>query len=310
MPQLMKHLSILSPPDVAGYESMTYPYFRPKLQLAAPQGPVIAVGVSENGQPLGLALGEIPSPDAPAEALSLFVCAGARRRGLGTALLSRLESAFAARGCGTIHLVFATGGPATPALERILAKLGWEPPVPRMLLCEVGERILRAGWMQQRPISAPFEIFSWCDLKLEERERILHQQQVQPWFPENLSPFGSEKTIEPLNSLGLRFEGEVVGWIITHRIGPTRIRYSFFFVRKDLRGRRIGLPLLVAAIRRQADGLGLDSTAVFGAWQDNPSMMRFLKRQVLPYLDAVRETVGASKTLVPPRTAADTTRDA
>ncbi|NET42698.1 hypothetical protein [Okeania sp. SIO2B3] len=44
-------------------------------------------------------------------------------------------------------------------------------------------------------------------------------------YPTSLSPFGNTPA-EPLNSLGLRYETQLVGWMVTHRVATDAIRYS------------------------------------------------------------------------------------
>jgi hypothetical protein len=56
--------------------------------------------------------------------------------------------------------------------------------------------------------------------------------------------------MEPVNSLGLRFDGQIVEWIITHRIAPGTTRYTALFVHKELQKTR-ALALLPLAILRK-----------------------------------------------------------
>ena len=48
----------------------------------------------------------------------------------------------------------------------------------------------------------------------EERNRIIDQKEK---YPAVLSPFQEEERIEPSTPIGLRYNNEVVGWMITHR---------------------------------------------------------------------------------------------
>lgn len=82
-----------------------------------------------------------------------------------------------------------------------------------------------APWLNKNYRFSPsFTFFPWQEITPEERLNLQKQQETSLWIPDELSPFKHEENLEPLNSLGLRYEGEVVGWVITHRLSPDTIR--------------------------------------------------------------------------------------
>ena len=89
-------------------------------------------------------------------------------------------------------------------------------------------------------ITSGFSLFYWRDLTKEEEKRIEFQRK-QSTFPADVYPLAHKKLVEYSNSLGLRYHGEVVGWMITHRIDKNTIRYSAFYLDRDLRVRFPGL---------------------------------------------------------------------
>ena len=115
-------------------------------------------------------------------------------------------------------------------------------------------------------------------------------------YPEILSPWSDEEIIEPLNSLGLRYEDQVVGWMITHRVAENTIRYTKMFVRKDLQSLGRAISLLAKAIKLQLETRE-DSKAVFTVFADNTEMIRFVNKRLAPYLNSIRQSWGASKVL-------------
>jgi hypothetical protein len=132
------------------------------------------------------------------------------------------------------------------------------------------------------------------ELTNQERESIQEQQATSPWYPEILSPWSDEEIIEPLNSLGLRYKDQVVGWMITHRVAEDTIRYTKMFVRKDLQSLGRAISLLAKAIKLQLETME-DSKAVCTVFADNTEMIRFVDKRLAPHLNSMRQSWGASK---------------
>lgn len=290
----MYSLQILNNSTATTYQRMTFPLFQSRLQQLQPQGLTVAVGASSLGQAIGLALAEIQSETSSAEVLSLYVAGEQRNRGIGTALLSRLEEVLRQRGCTTVSLIYMTGKPTTAALERLLEKCHWSSPTPRMLICKSDRRILNAPWIKMYENLPPsFSIFPWCELTDEERFEI-QQQQSAPWFPEDLDPFRNEEGMEPLTSFGLRYHGKVVGWLITHRIYPDTIRYTCDWVREDLQKTGCLLALQIKAHKRQA--IANIPKAIWTVPLHHSNMVRFEEYEK-EYLTSMAQTRGSYKNL-------------
>jgi GNAT superfamily N-acetyltransferase len=279
----------------AGYLTMTFPIYRPLLQSLDPGGEIIGVGVSSPEQPVGLALAKILS-DTNSEILSLYVSRPHRGRGIGSSLLLNMEDALLDRGCTRAELVYAAGKPATAALESMLNKCGWALTQPRMLLCKIGTEIVNAPWVKELVLPPSFTMVPWSDITEEERMVIQLRQEAQKWIPDNLVPFQYEQNMEPINSLGLRFDGQIVGWILTHRIAPDTIRYTALFVHKEFPKAR-ALALLAEAVNRQFATLGRNSYGTFSVAVGNTTMVKFVARRLAPYLISRLETRGTFKLL-------------
>lgn len=94
--------------------------------------------------------------------------------------------------------------------------------------------------------------------------------------------------MEPLNSLGLRYRGRLIGWMVTHRVAADTIRYSTLFVAERFRARARGISLLSAAIQRQIVSPVTNYT--FAVAAENAAMLRFVQRHLQPYLTGMRES--------------------
>jgi GNAT superfamily N-acetyltransferase len=291
----MYTLSVLDSSKASSYENLTFPLYRNILYDLDNNKSMIAIAASNNEQPLGLAIAEIRPQDRSAQVHSIFVEPSHRSHGIGTALLTNLQVEIGCRAGRTVEMVYTIGKPTTPALERLLQKCQWTSPQPRMLLCNGSvEKVMEASWMKKySQLSEDYTIFPWTEITEQERNMIKNLQQEQSWIPEDLIPFNHEKGLEPLNSLGLRYQGQVVGWVINHRLYPDTIRYTCSFVRKDLQkmGRIISLYAEAAKLQMQAKILR-------GIWtvpMEHESMVKFVRQRWMPYLDSVVETKGSQK---------------
>jgi N-acetylglutamate synthase-like GNAT family acetyltransferase len=289
-------LAQLSGVSASQYAAMTFPSYQFILQTSNLADSIIAIGASINQTPIALVLAETYPQEKTAIILSIFVKPEYRNQGIATDLLIHLEQSLRERGYQAVELVYTTGKSTTPALEHLLDKCGWNQPQLRLLIGKAtSEQMIEAPWLYKYSLPEDFTIFPWPDLTEAERTAILEKQEKQAWYPDNLSPFVQEQEIEPLNSLGLRHQGQVVGWMVTHRIAPDTIRYTRLFVKQELQKMGRAIPLLAESIKLQC------STDIpYGIWtiqQDNLGMLNFMKRRMAPYLSSLQESRGVLKTL-------------
>ena len=291
----MYSLEVLDSSTAKVYEKMTFPLFRPRLQTLDPEGMTVAVGATDLGKPIGLVLAQIQPGAISTEVLSLYVSAERRNAGIGTALLNFLEEVLLKRGCRSLSMVYMTGKPTTPALEKLLEKCGWSSPTPRMLICKSDRRVLDAPWLKMYEKLPPsFTIFPWCEVTNEERITMEEQQKTDPWIPEELVPFLHEEGMEALTSFGLRYQGQVVGWLITHRIFPDTIRYTCDWVREDLQKTGCLIALHAKAHKRQA--IAKIPKAIWTVPLHHENMVRFEEYEK-EYLTSMEQTKGSFKIL-------------
>ena len=278
------------------YLHLTYPIWRTRLQQPESKESIVAVGVEVNSQPVGLAIASLVFHTDKAQIVSIYVLPEYRQQGIGGSLLHSLSRELQRRGCRQIELIYTAKVPTTVALEKLLTQQGWNMPQPRMLLCySTTERLKKAPWLYSYRLPATFSIFPLVELTTQEYQTIQQRQARSPWYPENLSPFNSDLPVEPLNSLGLRYRGEIVGWMATHRIAPDTIRYTNLFVRQDLQKMGRAIPLLAEAIKLQLKSNISHCTCATEV--SNKSMVKFVRRRLRPFLTQVRESRQSHKLL-------------
>ncbi|MFM2303090.1 MAG: hypothetical protein RLZZ135_496 [Cyanobacteriota bacterium] len=282
--------------EASAYQSFTFPLFRPHLQVLKLESSIVAIAATDGHQPIGLALAKIQADgSSSAEILSIFVAPAYRRQGIGTALLRQLESELRSQGCTQLELVYTTGKPTTFALERLLTVCQWTAPQPQMLVgrAKICSGMMQAPWMRTA-FPADYDLFSWLEITPAERTTL--QQQAKDWIPSQLMPFQFEQDLEPLNSLGLRYQGEVVGWIITHRLSADTIRYTSGFVRPDLQKRGRYISLIANAIQIQEN-----AQITNGIWTVPfvyPAMVSFVRQRMCSYMISIEESRISTKSLV------------
>ena len=285
----------ISPVDVFRaylYAPMTFLAYRPL--LFGDPARRLALGLTHADEPAGLGLVEL-DPDGAARLRSLYVAEALRGRGHAAALLEALEAAALAAERAEITAVWMAGQPSTAAVERVLAKRGWEPPAPRMHVLRSNlESIDRARWMTRARLAPAFETFLWKDLTAAERAAVERRQATHP-VPREVYPFNVSPAIEPHTSLGVRHQGEVVGWVVNHRYDQKTVRFTCSYLRDELQGRGRLVAVYAESINR-CRPVGI-TDAIWTIPVEFRAMVAFMRRHLLPYATEATETRGSRKRL-------------
>jgi hypothetical protein len=122
------------------------------------------------------------------------------------------------------------------------------------------------------------------------------RQATHPWIPEGLDPFQFSQ-FHTFNSLGLRYRGEVVGWVITEEFDEQTLSYACSYIRPDLKSRGRLVQLWVEAVRRHRLELARFPKAAWRVMCSEPGMVRFVRRRMVPYADYMEEFRTSSKAL-------------
>lgn len=286
--------------DYLPYQALTYPLFQSRFAwlAAGESSPLIAVGASALDEPAGLALFEIDGSGQGAEILSVFTAPEFRQQGVAAAMIRHGEEHLARRGVKQVKAVFEKGRPHSEAVSRLLARLGYPVPVIRAYVGRVqGHKLSDASWLKPPRLPKCFEIFLWKDLLPEERVQIQQSQERAPWFPSQLDPFRHE-SFEPLNSVGLRYQNEVAGWQINHRIAEDTIRYTALFVREELQPTGVAAALLqTSSLLHLNCGDARIDKATFVVPAQQQGMIQFVRKRMEPFLSQLNESVETIKEL-------------
>jgi len=285
------------------WAGMTFPSYRQAIALVgtgqtdSEGSRMIACTATEDGElAAGLGLAQVPKdPSQPAEILSLFVRPDLRNRGIGTGIVAGLEEATRAAGRDQIMGVYMTGKPSIPVIEHIFEKRGFDAPVLRKAAVRITpEQATNCPWWGRGRLPEGGEMFMWRDLTQAEREHMMRTHAETPWIDPLLEPWICDQRADPISSVGLRVNGEVLGWVINHRAPPNLVVFTTAFVRKDFQ--RIGalFKLLVHSIVN-IQNQGLCITFVTSSMY--PRMLPFTLTRIGPYGDFCGETRGVTKSL-------------
>lgn len=252
---------------------------------------IIVIEASDEGTPVGLALGTYKKSYHYAEINSLFVKPEYRQKKIGTTLLKQLQNEVKKEKGILITSIFPLEDETSTIWQKILTNNKWDEHIPFMTRCTFYREYFNPPWLHT-PIKFPpdYQEFLWSEITNDEKDQIKRMEK-QGIVPDILSPFFEESRIEPLNSLGLRYKGEIVGWMITHRIDQNTIRYTSLFLIKDFRNQSYSTKLLLDAIllQKKSDvNIGVFELPLI---QVSSSWKSFIKKRLIPYANEITHFV-------------------
>jgi GNAT superfamily N-acetyltransferase len=286
---------------------MTFPAYRHLLSLEVqPRHPEqgdtrlvqpIAFVATKGQVILGLALAELSdAPQKSAEILSVLVDPAGRGQGIATALVEKIEQEVKGRGCPEIKAVYMTGKPGIAVMERIFWKRGFQAPQARTVTLRfTPEEALATPWFSRVKLGSAFSVFPWKDLPPEERQSLVESNAKTPWVAPGLEAWRHDRQFDPVSSLGLRRNGQVVGWVINHQVAPDVVRFTCSYMGYGLGRRGRIMPLYTQSLER------LRGTSVRYCTFVTPvtyvTMVEFVKKRCAPWASFFGETRGVTKKL-------------
>lgn len=247
----------------------------------------LAFGAVVDGQPVGILLATLVPVLHLSEIQGLFVDPSQRNRGIATQLMQSLQLELIQEKFKLILFSYSSENSYVSILEHLLSKLHWGEVKINRIHCRFDGYTFSPPWLQlQYSLPLDFHIFPWEELQPTEREKLIHREEHR-FFPLEISPFKDETRIEMLNSLGLRHKGEVVGWIITHRIAEDLICYSALYVERRWQQSGIAIRLLCDAINLQKESRIQWAELEVNVGLTESGWLRFVERRLIPYTTSV-----------------------
>jgi GNAT superfamily N-acetyltransferase len=247
----------------------------------------IALGAEDDGQPVGLLLaGAVPSIVNPGtfetdhwEIKQIYVPPAHRKAGIGRELLKALEVLLRARGVKQLSLTYALEEDRRNGVDAFVVKCGWPAPVTETYQYRISRSRVNSRWIgsdgrEVRKYQLPEGVIIADFTTLTEREKSEVTAERDTWYPAYLAPFTNFDLLYLENSLLLRVNGAIAGWIYAIKYGLGTVFYRGIFVKAEYRSSVYGLYLLAAAINRQFDKG--DENAMFVVNVKNHSMQGWI----------------------------------
>ncbi len=295
-------ISLTPGADAAPFTGLTFPnYTSILIEPDQPKVTGIVLAARDAGETVGLLVGAMPKPGVPnpPTLFSLYVLPARRNQGIGTALMEAFHAEVRRRGGSLIRVIYMHGKESADWFERIMAKTGWDEPVPRMIAVKCEIKMLRASdppWMRRRRLtSEKFSIIDWKDVTQEMKDELRRSHEEEKWIAPDLVPWLHEKDFDPGTSCGLLENGKLVSWVINHHMadGTTRFTCSFAHPRLQKRG------VVTWLYARAADQMEVHDRT-YCMWTvplTHPGMYAMAVRWMKPVSVSCRETFGCEKKL-------------
>lgn len=162
----------------------------------------------------------------------------------------------------------------------------WKGPILYFTLYHFQVQEFHPPWFERdHPFSKEYSLFPWDELTPHEKETIEHHLS-QGRFLRTMDPF--EHEAEPLNSFGLRYRGEVVGWIITHRVNAETIAYSKLFVDLEHRHKGEVIKLLIKSIKAQQNSPVPYALFKVNHLKTGKRWREFIEKRLTPFARSIR----------------------
>lgn len=208
-----------------------------------------------------------------------------RCQGIGTQLFNHFQKSALEDKIGGIGFEYDADSPYAVAIEKILKKAGWSPPRLYLIRCTFDVEQFNPLWYQKhlnQALPSNMRIVSWKRITNHEKE-VLRIQASQGRFMGYLSPLNEEQKIEPLNSLGLKEEKNLIGWMITHRKDKETIEYFSLYIEKEFHLKGYAMTLLAKSIQLQKKSSIKWAFFEIKLKEIDPSWRSFVKKRLIPY---------------------------
>jgi hypothetical protein len=267
-----------------------YQYLFDPLNLLDPHNnDLMAVTAKLHQTPVGLIIGEKKFKHL-LEIKSLKVLEEHKNRNLPFKMLQALETEFVKHKGHYMQALYPNEPSFLEDWEKTFIQSRWTGKKLAAVECFFADgSAFHPDWYERSYTLPPeFEIFLWKDLTPAEAEEIkiacknrISPAEVNPFVPGDY---------EPLNSLGLRHQGKVVGWLITRRYDPNTICYYSIYTDIEFHNKGPIIQLLVHALRIHQNSSFKQAIFRVNVMQlPNLKWLRFVRKRLVPHASRYTE---------------------
>jgi hypothetical protein len=263
---------------LAAYKTLVPEKYRPLLEGTPPANyPANTLNTGfveiEEGKPVGIAIGS-NAPDLPFATIHHLTSPQPEE------LLAKMEEALDKK---RLHLSYYEDHPQAKEIIECAVKRGWKGPVAYYTTYTFEEKKFYAPWFDRTyAYGKGYTSFPWNQLSKKEEEAILHYLK-QGRFLKEMNPFIYRERVEWKCSFGLRYNGEVIGWIIAHRVKPDTIRYSALYIELEHRHKGEIIKLAMEAMRAQRKAGIAYGVIEVNHLQTSGNWLQFITKRAAPF---------------------------
>lgn len=273
------------------YRPLTFNHYQAALEVPIDESTgIIPIGINFLGRAIAFLLAE--SFQKTIFIRSLFVAPDFRRQGLAGSLIKTLENYSHSKEFNKLCIEYVSNRSAAAGLEAFFKAHQWPPPEDTMVLCHMyctkAKEMMMTPPMNTYHLPKGFEIFLWSEIS-EQEFLQLQQEHVQHPFYDGFEPRRDDTVA--YNSLGLRYNNEIVGWLLTRRRNKSIMLYDNLFVKQKYRKLARAVPLLIESMKLQCrQEWYLPNNG--GIWQTeakNKPMVHFIERYLAPFSKEIKK---------------------
>ena len=189
-----------------------------------------------------------------AEIVSVFVLKGHREKGIAAELFSKMEKFVITKNIKTIGMIYHSNMDSFEAIEKIADRNKWEYRNDSLINYKVKNDIDPDHPYYRKKYKLPedYEIFSWGEIAKDDKEYILKKQESEEWFSPSLWPFIFENKVHSGASIGIKYQGNVIGWFVAYQFLENYLQVNCMFMDKEHRKSGMGLLFWLEATKRIA----------------------------------------------------------
>jgi len=245
----------LSPSQTADYAAMTYARYRPYLaQEGNAYVRFVPIGASLAGQPVGLLIGQVIRKNQQGVLLSMFTAPPMRNQGIASGLVAAYEAWLHEQGSPAVSTTYTTVTKSLPIVEHVLTKNGWSAPERLTSVVYIPTNLAAYHRFTQTPMGQlgcdlpdGYHYVAWLEISPAEKDAL--RARIEQIVPVDENPFLDDSPIDP-SSIAILHDGQIIAWMVNHRLAPQRLRFSFLYLNGEHRGHKLGVKLVNEAVRR------------------------------------------------------------
>ncbi|KJS66884.1 MAG: hypothetical protein JL50_09885 [Peptococcaceae bacterium BICA1-7] len=287
------------------FKRFVRPFFEGQFEKLDEDQSVCGAGATFFGDPVGLALCH-NYYENNWNVIIVYVVPKFRNMGIGTALMTNVEAMVSQRDGRKMLFSYQSDNTTRLPVEKVLARRGFPEPLPEVNFYRTEiEKLCDLGWIKKYVLAEAlekstvfyreYEIFRWAELNDRDRDMLLASR--GSIYSRDVSPLEMAEKIDGQLSLGVRHNGDLIGWLVTMKSGDDNLYIKASFLKEEYRGTSLYVVLFSTIMNLQKKaGIPYTTTEVR---TDNKRMIRFMNHALADAGYTRTESLSTLKNLAP-----------